>query len=340
VRTESQPIAVRNVLEYLVQALETPETSGRTLDIGGPEILTYLRIMEHMAEARGLPRRLIVPVPVLTPKLSSLWIHLVTPINHRIARPLAEGLRNRVVCRNDEAARLMPQRLLTVREAIDDALAKTEAGEVETAWSDAGVMPGDPGWAGGTVFVDRYDAVIDASAASVFRAVCQVGGGHGYYAADSLWRVRGAMDRLVGGPGLRRGRRDGHRVAYGDALDFWRVTGVTPDRRLELRAEMKLPGEAMLTFDLEPLPDEPARCRLVQTARFKPKGLLGLMYWYLVLPLHGTVFRGMLRGIQRAALEVEAKSTDSARPCGAMPASGTAHRLACARSRPSGGISV
>jgi uncharacterized protein YbjT (DUF2867 family) len=320
VRTESQPIAVRNVLEYLVRALDTPETIGRTLDIGGPEILTYLRIMEHMAEARGLPRRFIVPVPVLTPKLSSLWIHFVTPINHRIARPLAEGLRNRVVCRDDEAVRLMPQRLLTVREAIDDALAETESGKVETAWSDAGVMPGDPDWAGGTVFADQHEAMVNASAANVFQAVCRVGDGHGYYAADWLWRVRGAMDRLVGGPGLRRGRRDGHRVAYGDALDFWRVTGVTPDRRLELRAEMKLPGEAMLTFDLKPLPDEPARCRLVQTTRFKPKGLLGLAYWYLVLPLHGTVFRGMLRGIQRTAVEIEASAANSAGPCEAMPA--------------------
>jgi uncharacterized protein YbjT (DUF2867 family) len=321
VRTESQPIAVRNVLEYLVRALDTPETIGRTLDIGGPEILTYRRMMEHMAEARGLRRRLVVPVPVLTPKLSSLWIHLVTPINHRIARPLAEGLRNRVVCRDDEAARMMPQRLLTVREAIDDALAETDSGRIETAWSDAGVMPGDPDWAGGTVFVDRYDVDVDASAASVFRAVCRVGGGHGYYAADWLWRVRGVMDRLVGGPGLRRGRRDGHQVAYGDALDFWRVTGVIPDRRLELRAEMKLPGEAMLTFELEPAPEAPSRCRLVQTARFKPKGLVGLAYWYLVLPLHGMVFRGMIRGIQRTAVKLEPSGDDDARPCGAVPMS-------------------
>jgi uncharacterized protein YbjT (DUF2867 family) len=321
VRTKSQPIAVRNVLEYLVRALDTPETIGRTLDIGGPEILTYRQMMEHMAEARGLPHRAVVPVPVLTPKLSSLWIHLVTPINHRIARPLAEGLRNRVVCRDDEAARLMPQRLLTVREAIDDALAETAAGEIQTAWSDAGVMPGDPDWAGGTVFVDRYEALVDASAASVFRAVCRVGGGHGYYASDWLWRVRGVMDRVVGGPGLRRGRRNGHEVNYGDALDFWRVTGVTPDRRLELRAEMKLPGEAMLTFDLEPLPDEPARCRLVQTARFKPRGLLGLAYWYLALPLHGTVMRGMLQGIQHTAVELQAGAADRAAPYGAMPAS-------------------
>jgi uncharacterized protein YbjT (DUF2867 family) len=298
VRTECQPIAVRNVLHYLVQCLETPETIGRTLDIGGPEVLTYRRIMEIMAEVRGLPRRFIIPVPVLTPRLSSLWIHLVTPLSARIGRPLAEGLRNRVVARNDDAHRLMPQRLLDVRESIAAALGRMEAHEVETAWSDAGVMPGDPDWAGGSTFVDRRSLEIDAPPPAVYRAVCRVGGGHGYYAADRLWRLRGVMDRLLGGPGLRRGRRDPETVAYGDALDFWRVTGIEPDRRLELRAEMKLPGVATLTFEIEPGDD---RSRLTQTARFKPKGLFGLLYWYLVLPLHGIVFNGMLQGVRRAA---------------------------------------
>jgi uncharacterized protein YbjT (DUF2867 family) len=300
VRTESQPIAVDNVLEYLVRCLETPATAGRTLDVGGPDVLDYRRLMRIMAEARGLSRRLVIPVPVLTPKLSSLWIHLVTPIHHRMARPLAEGLRNRVVCRNDEAARLMPQRLLTVRESIDTALA---AASTETSWSDAGVMPGDPGWAGGTVFVDRRQTTIEASPSRIFRAICRVGGGHGYYAADRLWKLRGAMDRLVGGPGLRRGRRDTRRIAYGDALDFWRVTAMEPDRRLELRAEMKLPGTAMLTFEIEPDTNSSSRSRLIQTARFRPRGLVGLLYWYVVLPLHGVVFRGMLDGIERASCE-------------------------------------
>jgi hypothetical protein len=254
VQTESQPIAVRNVLEYLVRSLATPATAGRTLDIGGPDVLSYRDLMQVMAECRGLRRRIIVPVPVLTPRLSSLWIHLVTPVNHRIARPLAEGLRNRVVCRDDEATRLIPQRLLGVREAITER---------------------------------------------TYHALCRVGGGRGYYAANWLWRLRGTLDRLAGGPGLRRGRRDPETVVFGDALDFWRVTAAEPGRRLDLRAEMKLPGEALLSFSIVPI--AAGRCRLTQTARFKPRGLAGLAYWYGALPFHAIVFSGMLEGIRRYA---------------------------------------
>lgn len=302
VATESQPIAVSNVLNYLVSAMETPATAGRVLDIGGPDVLSYRRIMQITAEALGLRRRIILPVPVLTPRLSSLWIHLVTPIGHRIARPLAEGLRNRVVCRNDDAARLMPQELLSVREAIDLALGRMEEADVETSWSDAGPVPGDPDWAGGTTFVDTRSVDLHASPDDAFRAVCRIGGGNGWYAADYLWRLRGLMDRLVGGPGLRRGRRDPANVRFGDALDFWRVTRVERDRVLELRAEMKLPGEALLSFEIEPARDGSLQgCRLTQTARFQPRGLFGLVYWYAVLPLHGFVFRGMLEGIRREA---------------------------------------
>jgi uncharacterized protein YbjT (DUF2867 family) len=301
VQTECQPIAVRNVLNYLVTALDTPETAGRTLDIGGPEIMTYAQIMRTMAEARGLGRRIILPVPVLTPRLSALWIHLVTPLSSRIARPLAEGLRNRVVCGDDEAVRIMPQRLLTVRESIDAALGKLARGEVETAWSDAGVMPGDPDWAGGTTFIDRRILEVDATPDRAYQAVCRVGGGHGYYAADWLWRIRGWMDRLMGGPGLRRGRRHPDRLAAGDALDFWRVQEAVPGRTLRLRAEMKLPGVAELAFLIHPAtPGEP-RTRVEQIARFKPRGLLGLAYWFSVLPFHAFVFKGMLEGIRREA---------------------------------------
>lgn len=301
VSTEAQPIAIRNVLHYLVACLNEPATIGRTFDIGGPDIMTYRQIMQTMAQALGLRKRLVIPVPVLTPKLSSLWIHLVTPLSHRIARPLAEGLRNRVVCRDDEAHRLMPQRLLTVRESIDAALGKLEAHNVETTWSDAGPLPGDPDWSGGRVFMDRRTSEVNAGADAAYRAICRIGGGQGYYAADWLWRLRGWMDHLVGGPGLRRGRRDPERVGYGEALDFWRVTGIEPNRRLELRAEMRLPGEAALEFEIRPHPEGLARCTVIQTARFKPRGLMGLAYWYAVLPLHGIVFSGMLKGIRRAA---------------------------------------
>jgi hypothetical protein len=301
VSTESQPIAVRDVLHYLIAALDTPATTGRTLDIGGPDVESYADIMREMAAALQLRRRLIVPVPVLTPRLSSLWIHLVTPLHASIARPLAEGLRNPVVCRSDEARRLMPHECLTIRQAMDAALAKVHAGNVETAWSDAGVMPGDPSWAGGTEFVDRNETTTAAPQPAVWSAVCALGGEHGYYAVDWLWRLRGIMDRLTGGPGLRRGRRSTGELRVGDALDFWRVTAIEPPRRLVLTAEMKLPGIATLSFDVSPAPSGGAATHLVMTARFRPRGLLGIAYWYAVLPLHGIVFRGMLAGLVRAA---------------------------------------
>jgi len=301
VSTESQPIAVRDVMHYLIAALETPATTGKTLDIGGPEVASYANIMREMASALHLRRRLVIPVPVLTPRLSSLWIHLVTPLHASIARPLAEGLKNRVVCRSDEARRLMPHECLTIRQAMDAALAKVHAGDVETAWSDAGVMPGDPSWAGGTVFVDRREVTTSASPAGVWSSVCSLGGKHGYYAVDWLWRVRGIMDRLTGGPGLRRGRRSAGELRLGDALDFWRVSAIEPPRRLVLTAEMKLPGVATLSFDVTPAPSGGAGTQLVMTARFRPRGLLGIAYWYSVLPLHGIVFRGMLRGLVSAA---------------------------------------
>ncbi len=298
VQTESQPIAVRNVLEYLIDCLEVPETTGRTLDIGGPEVLSYLDIMRIMTDELGLARRWVVPVPVLTPRLSSLWIHLVTPLSARIARPLAEGLRNRVVCRNDKAQRLMPQTLLTVREAIHAALGRVAEGQIETSWSDAGVIPGDPDWAGGTTYVHREETRIEAGPQAVFRTLCRIGGENGWYAADALWQIRGILDRLVGGPGLRRGRRSARDIQYGDALDFWRVTGIDQGERLQLRAEMKVPGVAILEFELEP---RDGGTHLAQIARFQPRGLLGILYWFAVMPVHGYVFRSMLRGIREAA---------------------------------------
>jgi uncharacterized protein YndB with AHSA1/START domain len=262
--------------------------------------VSYLELMRIMAEERGLARRVVIPVPVLTPSLSALWIHLVTPIDHRIARPLADGLRNPVVCRGDEAARLMPQHLLGAREAIRSALDQLAHRDIETGWSDAGPVPGDPDWAGGTVFTDRREVEVAATATDVFALLARIGGQTGWYGADRLWRMRGALDRLVGGPGLRRGRRDAERVAFGDAIDFWRVTGVEPGRRLVLRAEMRLPGAALLEFTIESTA-APERYRLVQTARFLPRGVLGLAYWYAMKPLHAVVFNRMLDGIRRAA---------------------------------------
>ncbi len=298
VETECQPISIRDALHYLVASLEVSETIGRTLDIGGPDVVTYRELMDLTAEELGLPRRWVLPVPVLTPWLSSLWIHLVTPLSHRIARPLTEGLRNRVVCRNEEAAQWMPAPRLTARLAIRRAIAASLEGSVDTSWSDAGILPGDPAWAGGTIFRDERTTQVEASPAQTFRAVQRIGGGNGWYAADLLWRLRGFLDRLVGGPGLRRGRRNPEELRHGDALDFWRVVEVEANQKLRLRAEMKLPGIAFLDFEVS---GTDSTTTVTQRATFHARGLFGLIYWYAVWPFHGFVFSGMLAGIARSA---------------------------------------
>jgi len=303
VTTECQPIAISDVLFWLVRCLEVPETAGRPLEIGGADVLPYRELMQMMAAELGLSRRIILPVPVLTPRLSSLWINLVTPVSYRIARPLAEGLRNKVVVTDDTTCSLMPHQPLGAREAIHRALAKVEGHAVETRWSVAGPVPGDPSWAGGTVFTDERSVEIAADPANVYAAVCRIGGGNGWYAGDILWRLRGWLDTLVGGPGLRRGRRHPETVEFGETLDFWRVVGIDRDRSLSLRAEMILPGDAQLDFRIEPLEHqrEQPLTRLVMTARYRPRGLFGLLYWYAVVPLHELVFGGMLRGIAKTA---------------------------------------
>jgi uncharacterized protein YbjT (DUF2867 family) len=296
-----QPISVRNVLDYLVAVMELPKAANGSLDIGGSEVLPYREVICHMAAALGLRRRPVLPIPMVTARMGSLWIHLVTPVSHRIAMPLADGLQIGAVCKDSRAEQLMPQRLLGVRESIDAALGKVAEGRVETSWSDAGLIAGDPDWAGGTTFVHREETEVEATAEEVFRSVCRIGGRHGWYAMDFLWRLRGLMDQLVGGPGLDRGRRSADQIRHGDALDFWRVTGVERNRSLVLRAEMKVPGEAVLEFRIKPMENLPGLIWLEQIARFKPKGLGGILYWYFVLPFHGIIFRGMLSGIRHAA---------------------------------------
>lgn len=300
VKTESQPVAIADVLHWLVQCLVVPETAGKALEIGGADVPPYRELMRIMAEELRLPKRVIIPLPVLTPRLSSGWISLVTPVSYRIARPLAEGLRNRVVVTNGEAQRLMPHETLGAREAIRRALVRVHTNDVETRWTVAGPVPGDPDWAGGTVFTDARSIDVAADAGRVFQAVCRIGGGHGWYAGDLLWRIRGWMDTAVGGPGLRRGRRHPDRVEFGESLDFWRVVGLERDRSISLLAEMKLPGIATLSFLIEP-EETHGKTRLTMVARFRPKGALGIAYWYSVLPLHNIVFGGMLRGIKRSA---------------------------------------
>jgi uncharacterized protein YbjT (DUF2867 family) len=306
ISTPCQPIAVRNVLQYLVACLDVPETVAETFDIGTEEVVTYRDLMRIYAEEAGLAKRLILPVPVLTPRLSSYWIHLVTPVPATLARPLAEGLRNPVCCHETRIRRLIPQDLFDCRQAIRLALEKQRLQQVESSWMDAGsLLPvewsgqEDPVWAGGTIFRDDRRMLVEATAADCWPALVGIGGTTGWYYADWLWAVRGWVDRLLGGPGLGRGRRDPKQVQAGDALDFWRVLAVEPEQRLKLVAEMKVPGEAVLELSLMGCADGTTEVR--QLARFKPKGLLGLLYWYAVSPFHNRVFAGMLRGIARAA---------------------------------------
>ena len=298
-----QPISIRNVLHYLAGALELPDSAPPTFDICGPEVVPFRVVIRHMASALGLPRRPVVRIPIVSPRVGALWIHLATPVSHQVALPVADGLQLGAICRADHAVRLIPTRLLGVRDSIDAALGKVAVGQVETSWTDAGPIAGDPDWAGGATFVYREETDVEASVEDVFRSVCRIGGRHGWYAADFLWRLRGLMDRLVGGPGLDRGRRHADLIRHGDALDFWRVTGIEHNRSLTLRAEMKVPGDAVLEFQIRPIENLDGRTWIEQVARFKPKGLFGVLYWYSVLPFHGIVFRGMLSGIRRAAEE-------------------------------------
>jgi uncharacterized protein YbjT (DUF2867 family) len=310
IATECQPIAVRNVLYYLVACLNCQETVGETFDLGTEEVVTYNDLMRIYAQEAGLPRRLVIPVPALSPRLSAYWIHLVTPVPAALARPLAEGLRNPVLCRDKRIRELIPQDLFDCRQAIHLALERLRLRQVESSWSDAGVMApvewstgDDPEWAGGTVFKDDRHMLIHGPAEKLWPAVVGIGGKTGWYYADWLWHVRGWIDRLLGGPGLDRGRRDPTAVKVGDALDFWRVLAVEENHRLKLVAEMKLPGEAVLELVLTERAD--GITEVCQYARFKPYGLSGLLYWYSVLPLHNLVFVGMLKGIARScAVEI------------------------------------
>jgi uncharacterized protein YbjT (DUF2867 family) len=305
ISTPSQPVAIRNVLDYLIGCLEQPATTGKTYDIGGPEVLTYRELMEIYAQEAGLRKRWIFPVPVFTPRLSSYWIHLVTPVPAGLARPLAEGLKNPVICQERSIRDLLPVELLSCREAIRRAVRLHLQHDIETHWTDAGalppeetVYPGDAAWSGGTVYHDCRTILVAASVDSTWQTILRIGGETGWYYGDLLWSIRGLMDKLLGGVGARRGRRDPHVVQVGDALDFWRVLAVLPRQRLRLLAEMKVPGLALLDFQVRAA--GPGMTEIEQTAWFAPSGLAGMLYWWAISPLHNLVFSGMLRGIARA----------------------------------------
>lgn len=315
VYTRIQPIAVRSVLDYLVEALRAPESVGQVIEIGGADVISYGEMLTFYAEVRGL-RRWLIPVPVLTPKLSSYWVHFVTPIPASIAGPLVAGLRNEIVVRDDRARRLFPAiQPLDYRTAVKLALEKLDAHTVESAWSDAlstsqrDAPPVTLTTHEGMI-IERRQVSIDASRDSVFRAFSGIGGSRGWLYLNWMWRIRGAIDRLCGGVGIRRGRRDADAIRVGEALDFWRVEAIAPGRLMRLRAEMKLPGKAWLQFEVKDQDPDP-RPVLVQTAFFAPKGLLGLVYWYGIYPLHALIFRGMIRKLSELATrEVEGNKID------------------------------
>ncbi|WP_045216688.1 SDR family oxidoreductase [Desulfonatronovibrio magnus] len=301
VHTKSQPIAITNVLGYLSGCLDHPDTFGQTFEIGGPDVLSYSELFNIYCEEAGLPPRLIVPVPVLSPKLSSYWIHLVTPVPSSIAVPLAEGLRNTVVCHENRIQKIIPQTLLSCREAISRALANVEKEEVDTCWTDAGevnipewVACSDSKYSGGTIYEISFQVKLAAPPEKVWPGIESIGGKKGWYFADFLWRIRGMADKVLGGSGYRAGRRVQNELRYGDTVDFWRVIKVKKFEQLRLLAEMKVPGQAILEFELFP---DGQNCLLVQRARFYPKGLLGLAYWNSLTPAHNWLFKGMLEKI-------------------------------------------
>jgi uncharacterized protein YbjT (DUF2867 family) len=304
VRTRCQPIAIRDVLEHLMIAAEDTRPGSRIIEIGGPDALTYSQMMQIYAEEAGLRKRLIIPVPFLSPGLSSLWIGLVTPLPARVARPLVHSLRSEVVVVDDSANEALPHEPTPYREAVQRALAKTRD-EVVTRWSNAESGPalpvdGDPSWSGGTQFEDRRVVPTDASPHHVFWAFSRVGGDVGYYGVNWAWRLRGLLDRMVGGVGLRRGRRHPENVREGEAVDFWRVDRVVPDEMLRLRAEMRLPGQAWLEWHIVPAD---GGADLVQVARFRPRGLMGRLYWFVMAPFHSVIFPRMACRIAATAEE-------------------------------------
>jgi uncharacterized protein YbjT (DUF2867 family) len=312
VYTRIQPIAVRTVLDYLVEALRVAGSAGRTIEIGGADVITYGEMLTFYAEVRGL-RRWLVPVPVLTPKLSSYWVHIVTPIPAAIARPLIAGLRNEIVVRDDVARQLFPGiQPLDYRTAVRLALEKLRAEKVETAWSDA-LSTSQPDATPVTLtthegmIIEHRQLAVDAPAEAIFRAFTGLGGTRGWLYMNWAWRIRGAVDRLCGGVGLRRGRRDGESVRVGEALDFWRVEAVEPGHLMRLRAEMKVPGKAWLQFEVK-TQEHDTRPLLTQIAFFAPKGLLGLVYWYALYPIHSMIFGGMIRRLAKRATEIHAQS--------------------------------
>jgi uncharacterized protein YbjT (DUF2867 family) len=307
VKTLCQPISIRDVLAYLIAALEEPRSVGKIVEIGGGTVLSYKRMLLGYAAIRGL-RRYLIEVPVLTPRLSSLWVNLVTPIPTDYARPLIEGLRSPVVVTNSFAQEIFPAiKPLTYKEAVEIALKNIDLNLVETNWASSlqsahyanppqTKLQVDQG-----MIIERREARVKARPEQVYAAFARIGGQNGWYYANWLWRLRALLDRLVGGVGMRRGRRNPKDVVQGDSLDWWRVEAVEKGKLMRLRAEMRLPGKGWLEFRVEPADGGENETRLQQIAYFQPKGLFGLVYWYMLYPVHRLIFKGLVQAIARAA---------------------------------------
>ena len=314
VYTKIQPTAIDDVMSYMVGALEVPESAGRIIEIGGADIQTYGDMMKGYAKVRGL-RRWLIPVPVLTPHLSAHWVHWTTPVPAGIVYPLIEGMRNEVIVRDDTARTLFPEiEPVDYDTAVRRALANMEAGQVETRWSDslASSKGDEPPLLLTTeqgMYVERRQIVADAPPEVVYDVFSGLGGERGWLYADVLWQIRGLADRLVGGPGLRRGRRDPDQIRVGDTVDFFRVEAIEPGRLIRLRAEMVIPGEAWLQLEAKPLPD--GQTQLVQTIFMAAKGLLGFLYWYALYPFHGLIFAKL---VGRIAARAEALASEDSTP--------------------------
>jgi uncharacterized protein YbjT (DUF2867 family) len=310
VSNKTHPIAIRDVLWYLRNCAKLEKPVGGVFDIGGPEVLTYADMMQKFAKLSGLRKRLIIKVPVLTPKLSSLWIGFVTPVPTSLARPLVGSLISEVVADPKKSIdKLIPkpaEGLIDVDGAVKLALSNVSSNTVSTRWSDA-TLPtapwqkaqSDPEWAGEMLLKDKKVRTTDASIKSLWEAIEEIGGENGWYGSDFLWYLRGLLDRMIGGVGLRRGRRDPIHLRVGESLDFWRVESLVPEQSLKLYAEMILPGKAWLEFRISKLPN--GKSEVVQEASFSPRGLGGQLYWYAVLPFHILVFPTMIRNLIRSA---------------------------------------
>lgn len=301
VSIKAQPIAINDVLEYLIHAIEIKDTENLIFEIGGSEKVSYGDLMREYARQRGL-HRWMIPVPVLTPRISSYWLGLVTPLYARIGKKLIDSIRHPTVIQDTSALKYFDIKPQNVQQSIAEALQNEDQEFAETRWSDALSSAGHPkDWSGvrvGNRLVDSRTAQVDVPPEQAFQPIEQIGGDTGWYYANWLWHLRGFIDLLVGGVGMRRGRRDPHSLHVGDAVDFWRVEAIEKNRRLRLQAEMKLPARAWLEFEVEPMENNGSIIR--QTAHYDSVGLFGLIYWYSIYPIHGAIFAGLLRGIVNA----------------------------------------